>query len=151
LAPIHQEQVQEVRNRYALPENYVLYPANMWPHKNHVNLLEALALVRDREGLVVPLVCTGSLEGGSWPQVQARLHELGLQNQVHCLGFLPEADLRVIQQDAHCLVQTSLFEASSLPIFDAWMDGVPVACSRVTALPEQVEEAAILPMSSQRL
>ena len=42
------------------------------------------------------------------------------------------------------LVQPSLFEASSLPIFDAWHEGIPVACARATALPEQVADAGLL-------
>lgn len=42
------------------------------------------------------------------------------------------------------LVMPSLFEAISLPIFDAWAAGVPVVCSNVTALPEQVQDAAVL-------
>ena len=44
----------------ALPAGrLLLYPAQTWPHKNHETLLEALALIRRREGLAVPLVCPG--------------------------------------------------------------------------------------------
>ena len=43
----------------SLPERFLLYPAQTWPHKNHEGLLEALALIRDREGLAIPLVCPG--------------------------------------------------------------------------------------------
>jgi glycosyltransferase involved in cell wall biosynthesis len=136
--------VQRVRERYRLPETFLLYPAIMWPHKNHLRLLEALAFLRDERELVVPLVFTGTQHNRSWPQVRERIRLLGLERQVYCLGFLSETDLRAIQTLAFCLVQPSLFEASSLPIFDAWLDGVPVACSRVTALPEQVRDAALL-------
>ncbi len=45
---------------------------------------------------------------------------------------------------ATCLVMPTLFEAVSLPIFEAWSEGLPVACSNVTALPEQVRDAAYL-------
>lgn len=138
------ETVQRVRNRYGLPETFLLYPAITWPHKNHLRLLDALAYLRDERKLVVSLVLTGTQHHRSWPQIQERIRQLKLQRQVHCLGFLPETDLRAIQTLALCLVQPSLFEASSLPIFDAWLDGVPVACSRATALPEQVQEAALL-------
>lgn len=138
------EEVREVKKRHQLPDLYALYPANMWPHKNHLKLLDSMALLRNDAGLLVSLVCTGSKEGGAWPRVQARISALGLERQVQCLGYVPEVDIRVIQRAAHCLVQPSLFEASSLPIFDAWMDGVPVGASRVTALPEQAGDAALL-------
>jgi glycosyltransferase involved in cell wall biosynthesis len=38
----------------------------------------------------------------------------------------------------------TLYEADSFPIYEAWLDGLPVACSNVTALPEQVMDAALL-------
>jgi glycosyltransferase involved in cell wall biosynthesis len=135
---------EEVRQQYNLPEEYLLYPAVTWQHKNHLNLLEAIAHLRDSQGIKFPLVCTGAHEPEFWPQIQERIQALRLQQQVQFLGFLPEADLRVVQECAFCLVQPSLFEASSLPIYDAWIDGVPVACSRVTALPDQVRDAGLL-------
>jgi glycosyltransferase involved in cell wall biosynthesis len=138
------EEVRQVRECHNLPELYALYPANMWPHKNHLGLLDAIAYLRDNSGLLVHLVCTGSKEGGAWPKVQERISALGLGRQVNCLGYVPDTHIRVIQRAAHCVIQPSLFEASSLPIFDAWLDGVPVGASDVTALPEQAGDAALL-------
>jgi hypothetical protein len=36
----------EVLERYDLQPGYLFYPAQFWPHKNHVRLLEAIALRR---------------------------------------------------------------------------------------------------------
>jgi glycosyltransferase involved in cell wall biosynthesis len=69
---------------------------------------------------------------------------LGLAEQVRFPGFLSEADLRGLYRLAHALVVPSLFETSSLPVFAAWQEGVPAACSRAAALPEQAEDAALL-------
>ena len=60
------------------------------------------------------------------------------------MGFVPEEDLRGLYRLARCLVLPTLFEANSLPIFEAWVDGTPVACSNVTALPEQVMDAGLV-------
>lgn len=138
-----EQEIESVKARYRLPERYALYPAITWPHKNHLQLLDALALLRNR-GFVAPLVLTGSQRQPHWGKIEKRIRELHLEDQVHALGFLPESDLRIIQKLASALVQPSLFEASSLPIYDAWFDGVPVACSRASALPEQVGDAALL-------
>ena len=70
--------------------------------------------------------------------------ELGLEEQVRFLGFVPGEDLRALYQAAACVVVPSLFEANSLPIFEAWAEGTPVASSNVTALPEQVADAGLL-------
>lgn len=138
------DNLDEVRRTYGLERSFALYPAVTWPHKNHLRLLEALAVLRDERGLRVPLVCTGAPYDPFWPRVQARVDELNLRSQVKFLGFVPDKDLRTIYRLAEFLVLPSLFEASSLPIFDAWVEGTPVACSNAAALPDQVLDAALM-------
>lgn len=155
------DDLKRISKRYGLPERFALYPAVAWPHKNHLRLLEALAYLRDRRGLIVPLICTGAFREGSpastrisspaeghaashWPKITAQISRLRLVDQVHFLGFVPEEDLRGLYRLARCLVLPTLFEANSLPIFEAWVDGAPVACSNVTSLPEQVMDAGLI-------
>lgn len=130
--------------RYGLTGKFLLYPNNTWPHKNHARLLEALAYLRDERGIVAPLVSTGARHEPSWARLSARVDELGLSDQVKFLGFVSETELRALYQAARCVVVASLFEANSLPIFEAWAEGTPVASSNVTALPEQVGDAGLL-------
>jgi glycosyltransferase involved in cell wall biosynthesis len=137
-------QVEDAKRRLALPEQYMLYPAVTWQHKNHLRLLEALAELRDRRGLIVNLVCTGARFQAHWPRIEERIRELNLASQVKFLGFLSESDLRVVYRLAQFLVLPSLFEADSCPIHEAWSEGVPLACSNHTALPDQVADAGLL-------
>jgi glycosyltransferase involved in cell wall biosynthesis len=134
----------EVKEKYQLPDAFIFYPAITWPHKNHIRLLEAVACLRDTRGLAVHVVFAGAPHERFWPRIDKRIQELGIDALVKCLGFVPEEDLRGIYRLAQGLVLPSLFEASSLPIFEAWFEGVPVACSNVTALPGQVLDAALL-------
>lgn len=138
------KEIDEVRSVYGLCEPFALYPSVTWPHKNHVRLLEALAYLRDRHGIVVHLVCTGTRHEPTWPQLEARMNELALGDQVRFLGFVPQGHLRALYRLARCLVLPTLFEANSLPIFEAWLEGTPVASSNVTALPEQIMDAGVL-------
>ena len=62
--------VEDVRRRFSLPQGFALYPARAWPHKNHLRLIEALAVLRDG-GVRLDLVCTGKPTGHS-SQVEAR-------------------------------------------------------------------------------
>lgn len=136
--------VSEVREKYQLEQPFALYPAMTWPHKNHLRLLEALALLRDIRGIRLRLVFTGSLLEPSWSNIQRRIEELGLQSQLSFLGFVSETDLRVLYRLAQFLVMPSLFESDSSPIYEAWLEGTPVACSNVTSLPIQVMDAGML-------
>jgi glycosyltransferase involved in cell wall biosynthesis len=130
--------------RYGLSGKFALYPNNTWPHKNHQRLVEAIAWLRDKKDIRVQLACTGARHEASWPRLEARVREFGLADQVKFLGFVSETELRALYQTARCVVVASLFEANSLPIFEAWAEGTPVASSNVTALPEQVGDAGLL-------
>jgi glycosyltransferase involved in cell wall biosynthesis len=139
-----QDLLTKIKNKYKLEPPFMLYPAVTWPHKNHIPLLNGLAYLRDRRDLSLRLICMGSLYETFWPHIERRIHELNLENQVRFLGFVPEEDLRAIYRLSEFLIQPTLFEASSLPIFEAWLEGTPIACSNVTALPDQVLDAGLL-------
>jgi glycosyltransferase involved in cell wall biosynthesis len=133
-----------VEARYELPDRFVLYPAVTWPHKNHVRLLEAIALLRDIHDLRVNLVCTGAQTPEHFPKIQARIEELNLGSQVQFLNLVPANDLRAIYRLASFVVFPSLFEGAGMPPLEAWNEGKAVACSTATSLPEIVGDAALL-------
>lgn len=144
LAPTTDTERAQTLQKYGLAGKFALYPNNTWPHKNHARLLEAIAWLRDTKGFSVQLACTGARHEPSWPRLSARVEELGLADHVKFLGFVSDLELRALYQTARCVVVASLFEANSLPIFEAWSEGTPVASSNVTALPEQVGDAGLL-------
>jgi glycosyltransferase involved in cell wall biosynthesis len=132
-----------IKKSLNLPDRFAFYPAQAWPHKNHEMLLRAMAILRQREGFVVPLVFSGSPMVGVASLIQLS-SLLGISNDVHWLGFVTPAVLNGLYRLAHCVVVPTLFEAASFPIWEAFSAGVPVACSNVTSLPRQVGEAALI-------
>jgi len=126
----------------SLPEKYLIYPAQTWPHKNHMRLLEAIALVRS-EGLIVPLICTGRTTE-YFASLVRRMRELGIQDQVTFTGFVSSRELHALLTRATALIFPTLFEGWGMPLFDGFAAGVPVACAAVTSLPEHAGDAALL-------
>lgn len=114
-------------------ENFVLYPARGWPHKNHSRLLEAMALVREsRPGL--RLVLTG---GG--------LDGLGrLPEWVELKGLVSRGELLDLYRRASCLIFPSTYEGFGLPPLEAMASGCPVAAAAAGSLPEVCGSAAVL-------
>ena len=137
------DELATVKKKYDLDSPYAFYPSITWEHKNHIRLVEALAMLRDKKGIKVPLVCSGG-QTEYYGTIQNRIRELGMQDQVKFIGYLPNEEFRAIYQLAQFVVIPTLFEAASAPIFEAWEEGIPVCCSTVTSLPEQVGDAAIL-------
>lgn len=131
------------RRKFALPEAFVFYPAQTWAHKNHLGLLEALAILRDRNGLSVPMVSSGHLND-FFPKIEKRAGALGLTDQVRFLGFVRPIELQSLYRLCRCMVFPSRFEGWGLPIAEAFFAGAPVACSKVTSLPDLAGEAALL-------
>jgi glycosyltransferase involved in cell wall biosynthesis len=142
--PLTETQRDSVLAAKGIVRPYALYPAQTWPHKNHVRLIHAIKKLCDR-GLDVDLVCTGTLNE-SFPRIQEAVAKSKLQDRIHFLGYVTVGELQALYAGARCLVMPTLFEAAGGfgPIAEAFLAGVPVACSNVTSLPEQVGDAALL-------
>jgi glycosyltransferase involved in cell wall biosynthesis len=78
------------------------------------------------------------------PALQAQVQELGLGSRVRFLGYVPEADLPRLINQAIALVFPSLWEGFGLPVLEAMACGTPVITSNLAALPEVAGEAALL-------
>jgi glycosyltransferase involved in cell wall biosynthesis len=133
----------DVREKYCLRREYVFYPAQFWPHKNHVNLLLALDFLKGPGGLQVDLVLTGS-DKGNLDHVSKTVAVLGLTSQVHILGFVPKADLHELYREAVCLAFPSFFGPDNIPPLEAFALGCPVVAAAVPGSEEQLGNAALL-------
>ncbi len=146
------EDLAEIRARFSLPGSFLFYPAQPWPHKNHELLLEALALVRDRTGTTIPLVCSGA-PAGQFHQVRDRANELGFEETTIFPGFVSAKELRGLYELATALAFPSRFEGWGLPVCEAFSAGLPVVSSSATGLPDLVGEAGLIfdPESTEQI
>jgi glycosyltransferase involved in cell wall biosynthesis len=131
------------RKALHLPAQFMLFPAQTWPHKNHARLFEALAQLRDRENLRLHLVCTGR-RNEHWSHLAAKVRELDLSSQVQFLDYVPAAQLKALYHLAEFTVFPTLFEGGGLPLLEAFCEGSPLACSAIPVLVEQTGDAALL-------
>jgi glycosyltransferase involved in cell wall biosynthesis len=124
-----------------LDRPFLYYPAATWLHKNHANLLRALQILCDRHGFDGELVLTG-VATKARETLMANIAELGLEDRVRVLGYLPYEKLPVLYNLARLTVFPSLFEGFGMPVLEAMACGCPVACSNVTSIPEVAGEEA---------
>ena len=137
------EEIDRVRARRSLPARFVFYPAQSWPHKNHIGLLRAIARVRDAHGLIVPLVCSGG-QNHFFPRIREEVSRLRLEEQTTFLGFVQPDELQALYHACRAVIIPTRFEAASYPVWEAFLAGAPVASSTVTSLPAQVGNAGLL-------
>ena len=130
-----------VERAYELPREFALYPAQTWPHKNHRRLIAALAELAGA-GTRIPLVCTGWLNDHH-ATLENEVRRAGLGADVRFLGQLPVGDLEALYSLARVLAFPSLFEGWGFPVLEAFAAGLPVVCSDIGALRNQVGDAAV--------
>ena len=132
----------EIRAKFDLPETFVLYPAQFWPHKNHLRLVEAFALLAAAHPDCV-LVLTGRPRD-DYDKVVRRIEQLGLTSRVRHVGHIDAIKLAALYKAATVVAIPTLFESISLPVFEAFSFGTAVCASNVVALPEQIGDAGLL-------
>jgi len=132
----------DVRVKYGIEKDFLFYPAQFWPHKNHVNLLLALDHLNRNEGVALDLVLTGS-DKGNLAYVTKVIAELGLASRVHILGFVPNADIRGFYRAAVGLAFASFFGPDNIPPLEAFRLNCPVVAARVGGAEEQLGNAAL--------
>ncbi|HSE96596.1 MAG TPA: glycosyltransferase, partial [Methylomirabilota bacterium] len=116
---------------------FFVYPANLWPHKNHRRLLAAFGRFRAETGADVELVLTGHPEG--WADLASEFPGLPVRH----LGFVQPALLRALLERATALVFFSLCEGFGMPLLEAFALGTPVICSNQGSLPEVGGDAVL--------
>jgi glycosyltransferase involved in cell wall biosynthesis len=139
----HRHAISDIRQKYGIRGEFLFYPAQFWPHKNHVNILIALALLKRNRGIVIEAVFTGSDQGNE-EYVSGKINELGLQDQVHMLGFVTRGDLGTLYSNALALTFASFIGPDNIPPLEAFALGCPVIASRVSGAKEQLGDAALL-------
>lgn len=131
---------QETAACYALPERYLILPAQFWAHKDHATVFEALRLLQVG-GVDVSLVCTGNTKDYRWPGHFAALSEQlrrgGLDRRVRILGLLPRGQQVQLLRRAAAIVQPSLFEGWSALVEDARALGKRIYLSDIPVHREQ--------------
>jgi glycosyltransferase involved in cell wall biosynthesis len=110
-------------------DSFVFYPAQLWPHKNHLLLIEALAVFRDKTGKELPCVLTG-YDYGHWGQIEERIKVLKLE-QVYYLGRVSFAQILWLYRNCRAVLALGLHESSSLPVREGAVFGKPLICSDI--------------------
>jgi hypothetical protein len=135
----------EVRAKYGLPERYFICTNQFWAHKNHGVLLRALGLI-DRARPLPPVVLTGKEQDyrdpDYAPSVRRLAAELGVEDRLRFLGFIPRADQLSLSAGAICVIQPSLCEGWSTVVEDAKAMGRHVLASDIAVHREQLAQNA---------
>ena len=131
-----------LRERYGLPENYLLYTGTIEPRKNLSRLLQAYSALPADLQRAWPLVLAGAVGWGT-EEFENSFAALKTQ-QVLRLGYVEREHLPALISGAGLLVYPSLYEGFGMPVLEAMACGAPVLTSDAASMPEVAAGAAHL-------
>jgi glycosyltransferase involved in cell wall biosynthesis len=138
--------LEKVRQKYQLPEKFVLYVGDVNYNKNLSTLAEACV------GIKMSLVIVGKqarskkinlnhIENRSF---KLFLDKYGENKLIYRLGFVDDDDLVKLYGLASVYCQPSFYEGFGLPVLEAMACGTPVVISKTQALVEIAGNAALI-------
>jgi glycosyltransferase involved in cell wall biosynthesis len=154
------EEMERVRERYDLPDSYVLYLGGFDSRKNIETLLQIYVWCGATIGEQYPLVITGDSDtaaytsGGQKMTLGQMARDLELDDEeVRFIGRVAEEDKPALYASARCFIFTSMYEGFGLPVLEALACGTPVVGSDASSLPEVVGNAGMLmdPLDARRM
>ena len=122
---------------------YVLYASRIeHPLKNHVKLIEAFGIFKEKTRYPHRLVLAGADSKGAG-KVKEAARVSPYRNDIFFTGHFPAASLPELYAGSDIVVVPSMYEGFGTGILEAMASGVPVACARAASLPETAGHAAL--------
>ncbi|HPN96323.1 MAG TPA: glycosyltransferase family 1 protein [Candidatus Moranbacteria bacterium] len=151
-ADISLEKIKEVKEKYNLPDKFILYVGTLQPRKNIPVLIEAYNMAKDK----LPdtkLVIAGGKGHNYDPRIDETVKKYNLEKDVFLPGFIDEEDKAAVMAGALIFSFPSLYEGFGIPILEAMSVGVPVIASGILPHREIAEEAVLFfdPENSEEL
>ena len=134
-----------VRQRYDLPERFLLFLGNTDPKKNVPNVLEAyVRFLRSAPAPAQRPLVIADFDRDRLMQHLRRLEAVDLSHWFHLPGYIAHNDLPALYSQADVFLYPSLRESFGMPILEAMACGTPVVTSDAASMPEVAGDAAFL-------
>lgn len=139
------EKAREVADSYGLPKYFFILPNQFWKHKNHTLIIDTLDYLKKRGETIVVAVSgkqSDPRDPEYFPQIMARVKQLGLENEFRILGLIPYDHLLALMSLSVALINPSKFEGWSTTVEEAKAQGVSLILSDLKVHIEQAGEQA---------
>ncbi|EKD58634.1 MAG: glycosyl transferase group 1 [uncultured bacterium] len=133
----------EVKEKYGLPENFILYIGTLQPRKNLPMLIQAFAKIKNELG-DMKIVIGGNKQAHNFDSgIDEAIEANKLTSEVMFPGFVDEKDKPAIFRLAKVFAFPSLYEGFGIPPLEAMSQGAPVLCSDIPSLKEVCQDGAL--------
>jgi glycosyltransferase involved in cell wall biosynthesis len=148
------ERDPQVRDKYNLPEQFVLGGFGFDPRKQVNELLLAYTYVGEAEGENIPLVLAGREPDWTNPfyaDLREYVRRLDIDDYVRWIGYVDEVDKPALYRLADVFAFPSEYEGFGLPPLEAMASGTPVVAWDSVVNDEVLESGAYLVDSARSM
>lgn len=137
--PRGKERIVDVRRKYDLPKDFILYLGTLEPRKNVEGLICAFGMA-DSD---IDLVIAGG-KGWMYDRIFRTAEKSPKRKRIHFLGYVDELDKPALYSAASAFVYPSFYEGFGMPALEAMACGTPVIAGHASSLGEVVGDAGLL-------
>ena len=135
------EEFIDIKNIYNIKNDYVFYPAQFWAHKNHMYILKAIKILREKKNIDVDVIFSGSNKG-NLDYILNKAKQFGVDDLIHYVGFVPNSQIPYLYKQSLSLVMPTYLGPTNIPPLEAFFYKSPVCYSDKPSFREQVGDAA---------
>lgn len=134
--------LKNIKAKYNLSDEYIIYLGAIQPRKNLVRLAEAFSRII-KKGFPHKLVIIGK-RAWLYKEMLTTINNLKINDKIIFLGYVERKDIPAILSAAACFTYISIYEGFGIPVVEAMACGVPVLTSSDKALQETAGDAALI-------
>ena len=125
---------------YNLPKNYIFYPANFLPHKNHKYIIDVIKTLKTEYKKDISAVFCGA-DKGYLSKTKKYVSDLNLEKDIIFLNFVDDADLPFLYLNSIALTMPTFSGPTNIPPWEAFKMGIPAIYSDIFGIREVYKEA----------
>lgn len=142
---------ENIKKKFNLDKEFYFYPAQFWPHKNHMLILYSVKMLKEKFNRSINFVFCGFDKEKNKKFIKKKIIELDIQKNVKLLDYLTHEDVGCLLRISKGLVMPTFLGPTNMPPVEAWSAKVPVLYSSL--LKSHGKNAALYfdPYSSEEL
>lgn len=130
----------DIKQKYDLKNDFIFYPAQFWAHKNHIFILKAIKILREKKSIDIDVIFSGS-DKGNLKYILQKAEEFGVDDLIHYIGFAPNDEIPFLYKQSLALVMPTYLGPTNIPPLEAFFYETPVCYSDTPFFREQVGDA----------
>lgn len=106
-------------------KNYLFYPAQYWPHKNHKFIIDSLDYIKKNQKISYQCIFTGS-DKGNLNYIKKLINDRGLSELIFTYEFLSDEEIAFLYKNCFAVIVPTFVGTVSFPIIEGFFFKKPV-------------------------